>query len=154
MNAKIPIGMSLVNSGLTDEREVYDFIARNIQGAEAYFRAPRLGGVAAAGLEFYLIVSTLAANVATIASAIWMAYDRFFAHKKSHEEDTGIYVAITRPDGTVIDIWLERDTVDKQDFETRLQLIIEEAHDPQMRPAHEQTIRQLKSSGKWRAFYR
>jgi hypothetical protein len=145
----IPIGMSLANChGDVDALAVYEFIVTESGNAGYSFR-PRPGTIAGAALDFYLVLSAVG-SVASVASILWMAYDKFIAPKKRDvRDDAGIYIAIRRPDGTVVEVWLGRDVHTKEDFTQQFELIVEEARDPHLRVVHKQTFADILTSDSW-----
>lgn len=104
---KTRVGMTLADCGNeVDTQEVYCFIAAHVTGVSAYTFRP--SGVAAAALDFYLILDG-SASVTSMANVLGMAYDRFILPKKRHMHDSaGIYVAVPGPDGQTIDLSLGR----------------------------------------------
>src|SRR5207245_1594529 len=81
-------------------------------------------------LDFFLVLNTVA-SVASIAGLLWLVYDRFIAPRKRDANDSaGIYIAVRRPDGTVIDIFLGRDVLNKEDFIHRFELLVGDATHP------------------------
>ena len=143
----IPIGMTLRDSHGLDARQVYEFIAAHAEDATAYAYRPR--GIGAAALDFYLILGAVA-SVASIASLIWTAYDKWVASKQcSAGESPKIYIAVRRPDGTVIDISLGGDVLTREDFIQRFELLVGAAQDPEFRLTHESMMRDLVSSSSW-----
>lgn len=140
--------MTLVDcGGQVDAQEVYDFIAMNLDGVTSYQFKPR--GIAAAALDFFLVL-TAVASVAQIASVLWMAYDRFIVpRKRAAKESAGIYIAVMRRDGTVIDVRLGSDILTKDEFAHRLELVVGDANDPELRLAHETTISELENLDSW-----
>lgn len=147
-NQPIPIGMSLANcGGRVDAREIYEFIANETQGTTAFAFRPR--GPASAALDFFLVLNTVG-SVASIAGFLWFAYDRFIASRKRDANDSaGIYIAVQRPDGTVIDIFLGRDVLNKEDFIQRFELLVGEANSPDMRLTNEARVRELELDDLW-----
>jgi hypothetical protein len=142
-----PVGMTLADCGdEVDAQELYLFIASHVTGVTAYELRPR--SLAAAGLDFYLVLGAVA-SVSSIANVLWMAYDRFIAPKKHRmRSSAGIYVAVRQPDGSVIDVRLE-ESVSKQDFVRRFEIVIAQAKQPELQFAHEKRIRELEESDSW-----
>jgi hypothetical protein len=145
---QIPVGLTLVNCGdEVDAQEVYRFIAAHVEGASAYRSRP--SGVAAAALDFYLVLDA-SASVASIANVLWMAYDRFILPKKRRMHDSaGIYVAARGPDGKVIDLWLGKNVSTKESFTEQLEVAVAEGDRQGLRTAHQETIRELEQSDLW-----
>jgi len=146
---QVAVGISLANcGGQVNAREVYDFIASQSDAYSAYSFRPS-SRITTAALDFYLVLGALG-SVASVASILWMAYDKFIAPRKHSARDSaGIYVAVRRPDGTVIDVWVGHDAHTKEEFTTKFELIIEEARDPALRILQAQTIAQIEDSDSW-----
>lgn len=145
---KIPIGLSVANLGDSVEtRRIYEFIAEVDSGYQAYALRSR-GGKAAAALDFYVLLSAIG-SVASLAGILWMAYDRFIAPRRSHGQDqAGFYIAIRRPDGTVIDLWLRGQPRDE--FIQQFEITIDEAcGNTDFRVEYERTVAELEQSGNW-----
>jgi len=118
MKSPIAIQMSLANvGGLTKPEEVYEFIERNTTDVKSYYLdASRAKGQVAAAIEYVLILGVVG-SLASIASLLWMAYDKFIANKKKNPDDTaGLYIAIQHPDGTLYHFWLGNDYKDRDIF--------------------------------------
>lgn len=72
--------------------------------------------MAAAAIDLYLIFGAVA-SAASIASIFWQAYDKFIGSRKRRSDDSaGIYVVVRRSDGTIIDVWLGRETNTPEEF--------------------------------------
>jgi hypothetical protein len=99
-------------------------------------------------LNFYLVLVAIGL-VASIVSIIWHAYDHFIASRKSPKDPAGIYIAVRRPDGTVIDIMVGRDVLTREDLIQRMELIVGEANDPTFQLIHETTISEIEDSDSW-----
>lgn len=118
MTDKITIGLGLANlpEGV-DTEEIKRFIASGGHGCDTYTLAPAPPEtMRAAALELILILGA-AGSVASIAALLWMAYDKFIALKKRRDEDDGgIYIAIRRPDGSIVDFWIGNTHRDREVF--------------------------------------
>src|SRR2546425_2658001 len=81
----------------------------NQTGFRTYGLAPTAPGVPhGAGLDLMLVLGTTA-SVASIASLLWTAYDKFIASKKSRERKGVLHIIIRRPDGGTIDFQIGKD---------------------------------------------
>jgi hypothetical protein len=151
MTNKISIGLGLANlpEGV-DTEEIERFIASGGKGYDTYTLAPAPpGAIRAAALEIMVILSA-AGSVASIAALLWMAYDKFIAPKKSRDQDDGgIYIAIRRPDGTLVDFWIGNTHRDRQifikQFTTKVSSIQKE-DDPEFWTA---SVADVEKSGDW-----
>jgi uncharacterized protein DUF2442 len=74
------------------------------------------GVIRAAAFDLTLVLSA-AGSVASLAALLWMAYERFIAPKKSKEQDDGgIYIVISRPDGTIENFWIGNTEKEREVF--------------------------------------
>lgn len=118
MDNNVVVGLAFANvHGRADAQAARQFIVDNASDCEAYELAPAPPGVMrAAALDWNLIIQ-MGGSVASIATLLWMAYDRFIAPKKKlPKDDAGIYIAIRRPDGTVKDFWIGKNYVTEEAF--------------------------------------
>ena len=118
MKSPIAIQISVANVGsLIKPEELYDFIERNTADVKSYYLdASRAKGHVLAAIEYVMILSAVG-SVASIASLLWMAYDKFIAEKKRNPDDTaGLYIAIEHPDGTLYQFWLGNEYKDRELF--------------------------------------
>jgi len=146
---EIAIGMTVANCGSqVNAQQVYDFVASGAHGATVYEFKP--SGITVAAVDSYLVLSLGAiASVASIANVLWMAYDRFIAPKKHDTHDSAdMHIAIRRRDGTMMDISLGNVST-KESFVERLEVVIAETSEPELRAAHELKIQELEESDSW-----
>lgn len=103
---KVAIGVALANtSQAVDPEQVYSFIEAQSQDVETYELAPPPpGSIRAAALDYMLLLS-IAGSAASIASILWMAYEKFIASKKNNDS-SGIVVVIRKDDGTNDQFWI------------------------------------------------
>jgi len=107
---KIAIGIALANThGGVDVEEVISFIESHKADFEIYRHAPpRPGSIRAAALDYMLLLN-ITASAASIASILWLAYDKFIAPKKDRKDrndSAGIVVIIRKDDGTNEQFWI------------------------------------------------
>jgi hypothetical protein len=114
---KIAIGIALANThGAVDTEEVFTFIESHEGDFETYKLAPPpLGSIRAAALD-YMILLNIVGSAASIASFLWMAYDKFIAQKKNKDDNTGIVVVIRKDDGTNEQFWIGHTDKSKEIF--------------------------------------
>lgn len=118
MSQPISIGVSFANSpNEVDFDGAKRFISLNQNNFQAYSLPPSRPGVFRAGAFDLMLILGAVGSIASLASILWMVYEKFIAPKKSTEtSDAGIYIGITKPDGTVIDFWIGKDYMDKDIF--------------------------------------
>lgn len=106
---KVAIGVELANASRTvDPEHVYSFIEAQSDDLETYELAPLPpGSIRAAALDYMLLLN-IAGSAASIASVLWMAYDKFVAPRKN-DDASGIVVVIRKDDGTNDQFWIGPD---------------------------------------------
>ena len=131
MSQPISLGVSFANSpNEIDFDGAKEFIASNQKDFQVYSLPPSQPGVFRAGAFDLMLILGAAGSIASLAALLWMTYEKFIAPKKSsNTPDAGIYIGITKPDGTVTDFWIGRDYMDKdifiQDFDRSIKTIRE-----------------------------
>ena len=120
-----PIGITLV--GLNDlgtrtskrpakaiTEEIYDFIEGNAEEFECYRLAPaHPGTIRAAAIDFFIVLYS-SASVASLASFLWLVYEKVIARRKNEEGDAGIIVTLDPERG--LQLWIGRDYKNKDVF--------------------------------------
>lgn len=114
---QIAIGIALANThGAVDAEQVFSFIESHKDDFETYKLAlPRPGTIRAAALDYMLLLN-IAGSAASLASILWMAYDKFIAPKKDKNESAGIVVIIRKNDGTNEQFWIGHTDKTKEIF--------------------------------------
>lgn len=148
MKSPVAIQMSLANVGdLARSEEVYDFIERNAADVKSYvLDASRVKGRIVAAIEYVLILGVVG-SVASIASLLWMAYDKFIGNIKKNSDDTaGLYIAIQDPDGTVTHFWLGNEYKDRDIFIEKFTESVELLRDDESVAEHtQQKVQELEA---------
>ncbi|MFA5386010.1 MAG: hypothetical protein WC364_15370 [Eubacteriales bacterium] len=103
----VAIGLALANTkGTISPEEVLTFIENQASDIETYEMSPPSPGMArAAAIDFMLLLNT-AGSAASIASILWLAYDKFIAPKKDKKDNAGIVVIIRKDDHTNEQFWI------------------------------------------------
>ena len=114
--SRVVLNMSLANVGGTVKgHEFYGFIEDNLDSIATYKLEARGRDVCAA-IEYNMILGAVG-SVASVASLLWMAYDKFIgSKKKTSGDDAGLYIAIVDPDGTMYHFWLGNEYKDRDIF--------------------------------------
>ena len=109
--------MLLANThGAVDSEAVFTFIESHNDDFETYKLAPpHPGSIRAAALD-YMILLNIASSAASIASLLWMAYDKFIAQKKNKNDIAEIVVIIRKDDGTNEQFWIGHTNKSKEIF--------------------------------------
>jgi hypothetical protein len=103
----IAIQIALANThGSVSAEEVYRFIEAQDGDFTTYQRRPPPPGVMQAAAVDYALVLGVAGSVASIASLLWMAYDKFIAPKKKDKDTAGIVIILQRDDGSSSQFWI------------------------------------------------
>jgi hypothetical protein len=96
--------------------EFVDFLARENSDILVYDRAPPPPGtIWAAGFGFE-IVRTNIASVASIASLLWMAYEKFVVPKKKSGKESAIFIDVIMPPHIRVQIRIGGQNDDKEAF--------------------------------------
>jgi len=131
-NQYVALQLTLANvfNGVNIE-EVYSFIESNLDDVDTYYINPEPGHCVAAALDYTMLLS-LAADFASLASLLWIAYDKFIGSRKSSpKDDAGIYIGIPFPNGKIMPFWIGNDYKDKDIFiETFVECIEELKQNP------------------------
>ena len=114
MSKPIALHVALADCGSGVQAEdVWNFIESRGQGFETYQLDARR--VSHAAIE-YIVLLGAAGSVASLAALLWMAYDKYIASKKTPDDAAGIYLAIRKPDGSVVDFWIGKGYQDRDVF--------------------------------------
>jgi hypothetical protein len=113
----VAIGLALANTrGAVDLEEVFSFIENQSSNLETYEMSPPAPGMARAAAIDYMLLLNIAGSVASIASILWMAYDKFIAPKKNKNDNAGIVIIIRKDDGTNEQFWIGNTDKSKEVF--------------------------------------
>lgn len=119
MKHPVPILMTLPNLNRRVEPDViYSFIESNAENINTFWIDPEKtrGRLVAASIEYVILLGVIG-SVASIASLLWMAYDKFIGQKKqSNNDDAGLYISIEYPDGTQYNFWLGKEYKNRKIF--------------------------------------
>jgi hypothetical protein len=114
MESAVPIKIALANVGdLADPGEIFKFIETGSTDLETY----ELDGskVTAAAIDYLAILSAVG-SVASVASLLWMAYEKFIASRKRPESDAGLYIVISLTEHEHIEFWIGKTHKDREKF--------------------------------------
>jgi hypothetical protein len=114
---QVAVGIALANThGSVDTEQVLSFIESNNGDFQTYKLAPpRPGSIRAVALDYMLLLN-IASSAASIASLLWMAYDKFIEPKKNKDDSAGIIVIIRKDDGTNEQFWIGHTEKSKEIF--------------------------------------
>lgn len=149
MTKPLAIQISLANlSGRVGPEDVYRFIESTGEDIETYKLDSRK--VSAAAID-YVVLLCAAGSVASLASLLWMAYEKFIAPTKSTPSDqAGIYVVLRRPDGSLVEFFIGKEYKDRElfigDF-TATVTALRDSGDSQVH--YQEVIFEVKRSGLW-----
>lgn len=149
MAKPLAIQLAFANlSGRVDPKSVYRFIESTGGDIETYELDSRK--VSAAAIDYVLLLGA-AGSVASLASLLWMAYEKFIAPTKSTPADqAGIHVALHQSDGSLVEFFIGKEYKDRElfigDF-TSTVTALRESGDSE---AHYQEVSvEVKRSGLW-----
>jgi hypothetical protein len=125
---KVSIGIALANTHkLVDAEQVYSFIESQEGDFETFKLMPPPGRIFAAGLDYMLLVN-IAGSAASIASILWMAYEKFIVPNKKKDDNAGIFIIIQKDNGMSEQFWIGNTEKSKdifiQNFSHQIEKII------------------------------
>lgn len=123
---RVAIDVSFANiSGPFDPEDVLEFIEREASGIETYIRPPVPTGAIQAGAVDFVLVLTVGGSIASLASVLWSAYERFIARRKAPSKNTGLILTIRTDDGSAATFWVGEEYRDRdlfvKDFSAKLE---------------------------------
>ena len=116
---QVSIGIALANTrGSVDTEEFYSFIESQKGDFETYKRAlPPPGTISVYGAAIdYMLLLNIAGSAASIASILWLAYEKFILPKKKKDDNNGIVVIIKKDNGTSDQLWIGSTEKSKEIF--------------------------------------
>ena len=115
MSEPIALQMTLANCGtIKNANSLYDYIESKVDGIETYQINTRAN--IAAAIDFIIVLGAVG-SIASIASLLWIAYEKYIAPKKHDKDDTaGIYIVLNKPDGTHAEFWIGNQYKNKDVF--------------------------------------
>jgi len=111
-----PIAIKIALANLSDEidtEEIYQYIESNSNDLETYQLDSTK--VTAAAIDYIAILS-IVGSIASTASLLWMAYEKFIARKRQKNSDAGIYIVIHLSEKERIEFWIGKTHNDKDQF--------------------------------------
>ena len=124
-----------------------------VEGSEiqTYGRAPASTGVAHGGAFDLTLVLGAAGSVASLASLLWTAYEKFIAPKKTSQkdDDAGINIVISRPDGTVEKFGIGNTERDREVFVSKFSKTITEIRDTDDASFWRAAVAEIEETGIW-----
>jgi hypothetical protein len=113
---QVSIGIALANTRRSvDAEQVYSFIESQEGDFETFKLVPPPGGIFGAGLDYMLLLN-IAGSAASIASILWMAYEKFIAPNKNKDDSSGIVIIIKKDNGTSHQFWIGHNDKSKEIF--------------------------------------
>lgn len=118
LSSGVPLGITVTNTfeeGISDQ--VYDLLQEELSDAETLTHAPS-GGLSGAAVDVWVVLGAIG-SIASVASILWTAYDKFVAKPGDSNANRGIYVAFTDQRGFTRTIWIgveenSKDAVEKK----------------------------------------
>jgi hypothetical protein len=118
MKHTIPLQMALANVNQNvDPDEFYRFIEAQADNIRTYWVDPEKarGRHVCAAIEYIILLGAVG-SVASIASLLWLAYDKFIGQKKTKGDTAGLYISIEFPDRNRYNFWLGNEYKDRDIF--------------------------------------
>jgi len=113
---QVSIGIAIANThGSVDTEQIYSFIESQEGNFETYKLVPPPGSIFAAGIDYKLILD-IAGSATSIASILWLAYDKFIAPKKKKNKSAGIVIIIQKDNGANDQFWIGHTDNSKEIF--------------------------------------
>jgi hypothetical protein len=115
MKGSLVIPMTLANCGSIENAEsIYEFLESEVDGIEIYELRKR--PFMAAAFDHVIVLSVIG-SIASIASFLWLSYEKFIKPKKDQDSDTaGIHLVVYKPDGIIAEFWIGNTHKDKDVF--------------------------------------
>ena len=145
MANRIAFNINVANTSVTNVAEVLDFVESQSDHVTTYRHRP-LGGITNNANEYLLVFNTVA-SFASIASFLWMAYDKFIANKKDPDSNAGIILHIAPAQKEVhVNFWLGgRQKTEKEFTEEFVEQL--ERVPTQAESAYQQAVDRVMSEG-------
>ncbi len=147
----IVIGVSLVNlpNGV-DVRALERSLIVEGSEIQTYGLAPTSPRVTRAAAFDLTIVLSAVGSIASIASLLWNAYEKFIAPKKiSQQDDAGIYIVISRPDGTIEKFWIGNTERHRDIFVSKFSKKITEIRNADDPSFWREAVAEIEETGIW-----
>ena len=116
MENPVILKISLANTSNYDfhPEELYEFLESDKGSVHGYKFEPK--GLAAAAIDYVLILG-IVGSTASIASLLWIAYEKFIGSKKRDKADSaGLFISLDVEGGSDFMFWIGKDYVDKELF--------------------------------------
>lgn len=130
-----------------DAQEIYNFIESQAEKIETYQLDSKK--VSKAGID-YIIILNAVGSVASIASLLWTAYEKFIKPAKINDDTGGLYINIDSQKEGRTEFWLGNTDKDKevfiQNFTTKISSFQKTESAAQL---YEVTELEIKHSGSW-----
>lgn len=147
----ISMGIGLVNlPSDVDVAALKRFLVEESDGYVVYKLAPaKPGSIRGAAFDIMLVVYA-AGSVASIATLLWMAYDKYIAPKKSQDTDSaGINISIRNPDDSVTDFWIGNTHKSREIFVKEFELKVTSIREQDDKGFCEESVNEVRESETW-----
>jgi hypothetical protein len=147
---KTLIGITVANANNVDTCDVVDFLEANNKNFTAYSLAPApKGSIRAAAFDCAIILN-IAGDIASIAGLLWMAYDKFFANKKTQSDNSGIIIYFALQRDKPVQFWLGGQYKNKDVFVKDFTQSVDEMLDTTDPDEHNQLVAEtMKNTNQW-----
>ncbi len=142
------VGLNLPNE--VDVRALERSLIVEDPEIQTYLRASTPAGVPRAGAVDLTLILGSVGSIASIASLLWTAYEKFIAPKKhSQRDDAGIHIVIRRPDGTIDKFWIGNTEKNREVFVSKFSATITEIRDADDPSFWREAVAEIEETGTW-----
>ncbi len=147
----VAIQMAVANADdLVDPAAIYAFIEGQTSDIETYVPAPPPPGVIRAGGVDFAMVLDVAGSIASLASVLWHAYDKFIAPRRAATSNAGLVFMIRTDDSLVASFWVGNHYRDRdlfiEEFTAKLEAVRRSERDGE---ATDRVVAEVRLSGQW-----
>ncbi len=147
----VAIELAVVNAaGRVQPEGVYTFIEAAAEDIETYILAPPPPGVIRAAAVDFVLILGVAGSIASLASILWLAYDKLIAPQKPRNGNAGLVLMLRGDDGSLNSLWIGNQYRDRDLFIQKFTAKVEAARNAGSNGAStERVVNQVKFSGHW-----
>ena len=118
MATQIAFGLTVANTRITSPDEILDFLESENQHVSSFRRAPDFRAGPQASVNDYLLVLNTAGSVASVASILWLAYEKFVQQRKTADDadNAGVIIFVRPMKRAPVNFWLGGREISKEEF--------------------------------------
>lgn len=147
----VAIQMAIANAGDSVEpAALYSFVEGEAADIETYVPAPPPPGAIRAAAVDFVFVLNVAGSIASLASLLWLAYEKFIASRHSASSNAGLILMIRTDDGELTSFWIGNQHRDRDLFIEEFTAKVEAARRAETDgQATERMVAEVRFSGHW-----